>query len=981
MDVILHALGMPFNGRTIFEKSLGGSETAAYYQAKELAARGHRVTVFTTSPDEGTVDGVTYVNVGRSTQACPFGEKFHFFAANTPHDVLIVQRQPKVFHYQWASKVNILQCHDLALHRYSQDVGEGIWNLSAITGVSEWHADQMATVYPIPRAKFSVIPNGIDLEMYEAIPATEKFVNDGTLRLLYQSRPERGLEHLVRPGGIMDRLRGEAVHLYACAYDYTTQEMAGFYQQLDAWAEALPNVTFLGALSKPDLIAVQKAMDLLVYPTEFEEVSCITAMEAMAAGLPIIASEHAALPETTRDAGAWLIPLKGGKADEDAFVKHIAAQAKPDVSRTRMRELQAEKAKTLDWKDVAEKMERLFERLLLERAGNDTAAVRSAIELSDLDLVDWIGEIKHPTAIFERSMKEKHEMYDFRTSQEKYAAHYAKHQGAYYDGPGSQAVGEDVTQTSRFKGTTMAASDKIRASGGVGLTVLDYGCAHGHYLVPWAKALPESHFTGVDISARAIGAATKWVQQEGLANVDLVIGSQDWLTEADKRFDIIFACEVVEHVPDYKILLNRFRKLLKPDGMLVITTPYGRWEWIGHEASKTGREHMHLFERQDLLELFAGHKVDLTYAPAGQDECGFPIGSWITAIQFKNDHELVGVDMARKRAQYPTRQTVSACYIAKDAEHLLRRSLDSIAPYVDEVLIGIDKTTTDNTERLITEFARDNPWLTVASIRIPSPIEIGFDAARNLVHDMAAGDWIVWLDSDEEMIGAAALHKYLRPSLCNAVHFPQVHYSVQPATVIATDRPCRLYRNNIGARIYGMVHEHVEEEVGKAISHAIMRDDVQFCHAGYVTEEVRRKRYARNMPLLIKDVEKYPNRTLNKFLLMRDLAQGIVFAEQSGQHLNGVHHTDAQKVVDLFGEMLDSEMPVTRLLIDSLNYYSACVELLGGGFEAEMQFKTNRPPLAAGTSVKGRFLNREHFLKLNNRLFQEATSKYEDKYF
>jgi hypothetical protein len=151
MEIIIHALGMPFNGKTIFEKSLGGSETAAYYLARELAARGHQVTMFTTHPEEGKWDGVLYVNAGQSTRECPFGEKFHYYAANTPHDVLLCQRQPRVFHYQWASRINILQTHDLALFRYAGEVGDALWNLSAVTCVSAWHADQTSKVYPLPR--------------------------------------------------------------------------------------------------------------------------------------------------------------------------------------------------------------------------------------------------------------------------------------------------------------------------------------------------------------------------------------------------------------------------------------------------------------------------------------------------------------------------------------------------------------------------------------------------------------------------------------------------------------------------------------------------------------------------------------------------------------------------------------------------------------------------------------------------------------
>ena len=117
MDIVIHSMGMPFNGDTLKTKSLGGSESAAYYQAMELARRGHKVTVFTTTQEETFTDGVRFCSLGQPTEAEPLGNAFTHYAANTPHDVLIIQRHPLAFHRKWASKVNLFQMHDLALHR------------------------------------------------------------------------------------------------------------------------------------------------------------------------------------------------------------------------------------------------------------------------------------------------------------------------------------------------------------------------------------------------------------------------------------------------------------------------------------------------------------------------------------------------------------------------------------------------------------------------------------------------------------------------------------------------------------------------------------------------------------------------------------------------------------------------------------------------------------------------------------------------
>ena len=90
MDIVIHCGGMPFTGETVAEQSLGGSESAAYYMAKELAALGNKVTVFTTHPDGGNFDGVTYAWCGDVTEATPLGHMFDSYATQTPNDVLII---------------------------------------------------------------------------------------------------------------------------------------------------------------------------------------------------------------------------------------------------------------------------------------------------------------------------------------------------------------------------------------------------------------------------------------------------------------------------------------------------------------------------------------------------------------------------------------------------------------------------------------------------------------------------------------------------------------------------------------------------------------------------------------------------------------------------------------------------------------------------------------------------------------------------
>lgn len=988
MNIVLHSLGMPFNGETLLTRSLGGSESAGYYQARELAKRGHKVTVFTSDRNEGQYDGVSYCHVGEVSNDAPLGKRFEFYAQNTPHDVLIIQRHPAAFHKKWAAKACIHQMHDLALHRFAGAINHGLWQTDAITVVSDWHAEQLKSVYGIKDSCVMVVPNGVDTDLYEA-PVSESvkrmIPRDGHTNLLYQSRPERGLEHLVRPGGIMDKLEKEApgrYKLFYCSYDNTTEQMAPFYDQLDRWAASLPNVVKLGALTKSVLAQVQQECDYLFYPTEFEEVSCITAMEAMHAGLPLITSAVGALPETCAGSGSVLVPLLEGRADENGFVRALLDQT--DESHSKLKKSQREAAKNNTWAKAVDRLETALEAIFERKTKTGASVVRSAIEHSDIYFANHVL-INNPdimsTPIGEAAAREIEEMYAFTASDEAYAAHYAKHCGIYYDGPGSDVVGQDASQMTRFRGVVSIVENAVARLGGKA-RVLDYGCAHGHFLVPLAKMFPDCHFVGVDISDRAIGKALEWVKRDALPNVSLMVGTIADFKDDGPQFDVVIACEVIEHVPDYAKLIDSLRSTMNEGGEFVATTPYGRWEWVGTDEFKKARQHLHHFDRDDISDICQEFPHQIVCAPTGPDHAHQVLGSWVWSFTHSSDKSIRPIDYDRKLKYYSPRETISACMIVKNAQNTIRSCVESFIHAVDEVVVMLDPTTTDNTALILAEMSHEHPYKPFIIKQGLSALTDGFDEARNLSIANATGDWILWCDADEAVHRPWAMQLVARNSCNDGYAVAQVHYAAEPAQVLTTDLPCRMFRNNIGAKFYGVVHEHPEVEIGKAIPHTMLRHDFKFLHSGYTDEETRRGRYYRNLPLLHRDRKKHPDRMLGKFLLLRDISQGISFEMQAnGGHLPIDGRVRAEEGVALFAELL-KDAPM-RLVVDALQYYSGCAEILGGGFTAEIRLSTKKngaSDLASSTEANAMFSCSQHYHDLINRISREAIKHYESKY-
>jgi 2-polyprenyl-6-hydroxyphenyl methylase/3-demethylubiquinone-9 3-methyltransferase len=102
-----------------------------------------------------------------------------------------------------------------------------------------------------------------------------------------------------------------------------------------------------------------------------------------------------------------------------------------------------------------------------------------------------------------------------------------------------------------------------------GLDVLDIGCGGGLVSVPLVRL--GARVTAIDASAEAIGAARTHAEQLGLA-IDYRCTSAEALAESGARFDLVTALEIIEHVADVRAFLEAASSLVKPGGLMVLST-------------------------------------------------------------------------------------------------------------------------------------------------------------------------------------------------------------------------------------------------------------------------------------------------------------------------------------------------------------------------------------------------------------------------
>ncbi len=107
--------------------------------------------------------------------------------------------------------------------------------------------------------------------------------------------------------------------------------------------------------------------------------------------------------------------------------------------------------------------------------------------------------------------------------------------------------------------------------------ILEIGCSTGALIVDLNKQ-GYKNVVGVDINEDAIAIA----KSEGVSNVEVVDG--EVLPFADGTFDLIIACDVLEHIEDEGRVLLEWGRVLKPGGIFMITVPAFMFLWSGHDV-------------------------------------------------------------------------------------------------------------------------------------------------------------------------------------------------------------------------------------------------------------------------------------------------------------------------------------------------------------------------------------------------------------
>lgn len=250
---------------------------------------------------------------------------------------------------------------------------------------------------------------------------------------------------------------------------------------------------------------------------------------------------------------------------------------------------------------------------------------------------------------------------------------------------------------------------------------------------------------------------------------------------------------------------------------------------------------------------------------------------------------------------------LSLCMIVRDSSRTLPACLQSIRPWVDEIIV-VDTGSVDDTREIARSFGaqvHEFPWID------------DFSAARNVSLGHATGRWLLWMDADDTI--DADNGRCLR-ALAYGQHGPNVlGYIVQ----VKCPSPCldggeqvtvvdhlKLIQNHPQIRFEGRIHEQVLGAV-RRLNGEIGWTDLFVVHSGVdYSPQAKQRKLERDLRILQLDLAERPNHPFVLFNL------GMTY-EDAGDPVQAVSWLEKCLALSQFQE--SHVRKAYALLVGSLN--------------------------------------------------------------
>jgi hypothetical protein len=291
-----------------YDQRISGSEFMAMNLANEFYKLGFRVFIIGTFEDKET--NRDYQGIYNNIEYIDY-KYFSEFALKYEIDYLIISRFVKNLIYYNNIKNVYLWIHDVlpVMDNNSKCIQIHTEKFKGVIAVSEWQKENTAKTLNVPRNKIIVSRNAIDVSRF-----INKNINKIPFRFIYSSAPERGLSHLI---DIIPSIKQK----YPLTTLYIYVNLSKIDKELEDKIKLLDYVYLNNRLNQDEIAIEMLKSDIWLYPTDFQETYCITAVEAMAAKCLIATVDYAGLGNIT--AGKAILCKHPISSNKDELLKKL----------------------------------------------------------------------------------------------------------------------------------------------------------------------------------------------------------------------------------------------------------------------------------------------------------------------------------------------------------------------------------------------------------------------------------------------------------------------------------------------------------------------------------------------------------------------------------------------------------------------------------------------------------------------------------
>lgn len=332
------------------QTGIGGSEEAVIRLADELTGLGWKVTVYgDPREDAGIYKDVEY-------------KQWYEINHSDSFNVLVLWRSIGFVDINPKAKFTMLWLHDKPNNPDFTE--ERVDKVDKIAVLSEYHksilrmAKKGGVFAKMPDTKVFVTTNGI--------PNIDLEWKGNPHRIIYMSSPDRGLVYLLKNWSkVIKEVPDADLHIF---YGFNVFDALSKGNPANQqWKQEIikmmkqPGISYHGRVGHEALHYELSRTGIWAYPTDFEEISCISAMKAQACGAIPVVTNFAALEETVKNGVKVDVDIQTEEGQEEYTKALITALKNEEWQKDIRKNMMPWARKQFVWKDVAVLWTELFE--------------------------------------------------------------------------------------------------------------------------------------------------------------------------------------------------------------------------------------------------------------------------------------------------------------------------------------------------------------------------------------------------------------------------------------------------------------------------------------------------------------------------------------------------------------------------------------------------------------------------------------------